>query len=359
MTNFFKVILFTLLGVFALSCNKSVDEVAVTPPKPYAEQAPIDDAKIQEFFTKFHLETSAYNPLDDSGSYNVTFETADDTNPAKLSIKKQYVDTNKMQIKIVSVGGVDHKLYYLPFVNPDNDNGSSGSTLTSGKGDKPTVVDSIKVCYRGRLLDNTTFDNKERIPTVFSLRSLIQGWKEVFPLFGSGEPDTTTYASTGVTLYRKYGAGVMFMPSALGYYNRGSGTVTAYSPLIFNFKLVGVNYSDDDYDWIDSKDEAYVSPGVYNFSKDTDGDGRPDYLDQDDDGDGVTTKDEIRKPTPLLINQGTSAYYPFNPIADNPLTPTINESEPKGIPDKNGDGTTSTRLRRHLDSSAKPPYTTY
>lgn len=358
MTNFFKVILFTFLGVFAVSCNKTEDIAEAAPPKPYAEQAPIDDAKIQEFFTKFHLEASAYNPLDDSNSYNVTFETADDANPSKLSIKKQYVDTNKMKIKIVSVGGVDHKVYYLPFINSDNDNGSAG--VSSGKGDKPTVVDSIKVCYRGRLLDNTTFDNKERIPTVFNLRNLIQGWREIFPLFGAGEEDANTYASTGVILYKKYGAGVMFLPSALGYYNRTQLTIPAYSPLIFNFKLMSVNYTDDDYDWIDSKDEAYdIVTGTYNFSKDTDGDGRPDYLDQDDDGDGYTTKDEIRKPTPLLANQGTSAYYPFNPIADNPLTPSINESEPKGIPDKNGDGTTSTRVRRHLDPSAKPPYTTY
>lgn len=348
MTNFFKVILFTILGVFAVSCNKTDDIAEATPPKPYAEQAPIDDAKIQDFFAKFHLVYSDYNSLDDSSSYNVTFDVADDSNVNKLSIKKQYVDANIMKIKIVNIGGVDHKLYYLPFVNVDNDNGSGG--ISSGTEDKPTIVDSIKVCYRGRLLDNTTFDNKERTPTIFNLKNLIQGWSEIFTLFGAGIEDNTTYASTGVTLYRKYGAGVIFMPSALGYYNRSVGIIPAYSPLIFNFKLMGVNYTDDDYDRIDSKDEAFdISTGTYNFSKDTDGDGRPDYLDQDDDGDSYLTKDEIRKPTPLLVGQGVSLYYPFNNSV----------AEPKGIPDKNGDGTTSTRLRRHLDSSAHPPYTVY
>ena len=295
MTNFFKVILFAFLGVFAISCNKTSDIAEAAPPRPYAEQAPIDDAKIQEFFAKYHLETSAYDPLDDSSSYNVTFVEADDTNPAKWSIKKQYLGATPLMItKIVSVGGVEHKLYYLPFVNPDNDtNGGSNPPTTSGKGDKPTVVDSIKVCYRVRLLDNKTVDNRERVPVWFSLRSVyVQAWREIFPLFGAGK-DPVTDSFSGVTLYKKYGAGIMFLPSALGYYNLFQNGIDAYSPLIFNFKLVEVNYTDDDYDGVDSKFEDLNGNGIYS-DDDTDGDGRSNYLDQDDDGDGRTTKDEIR-----------------------------------------------------------------
>ena len=92
--------------------------------------------------------------------------------------------------------------------------------------------------------------------------------------------------------------------------------------------------------------------GVPDFNEealDTDGDGLPDYLDRDDDGDGYLTKAEITKPTPLLVGQGISLYYPFD----------ANVDEPKGIPDATGDGTSSTRLRRHLDKNTIPPYTTY
>ena len=77
------------------------------------------------------------------------------------------------------------------------------------------------------------------------------------------------------------------------------------------------------------------------------------------------TKDEIRKPTPLIIGQGPSAYYPYSPftVADDPLTTTedesVTKSEPKGIPDASGNGVLTTRLRRHLDANSKPLFTTY
>ena len=155
----------------------------------------------------------------------------------------------------------------------------------------------------------------------------------------------------------------MFLPSGLGYYNLNAGIIPAYSPLIFSFKLKGVRFMDHDRDGILSKDEDLPKNGdLYGdgfFNNDnTDNDAFQNFQDIDDDGDGAFTRDEIRKPTPLTAGQGTSAYYPFNPISDNPST-TLNESEPKGIPDASGNGTLLTRTRRHLDKNAKPPYTTY
>ena len=91
---------------------------------------------------------------------------------------------------------------------------------------------------------------------------------------------------------------------------------------------------------------------------DTDGDKIPDFRDVDDDGDGVLTIVETKKPLPLLLGQGTSLNYPYDPIPDNPATPQ-NESEPKGIPSASGDGTSPTRLRRHLDKNSKPPFIVY
>ena len=168
----------------------------------------------------------------------------------------------------------------------------------------------------------------------------------------------------------------MFIPSGLGYFNTATGNIASYSPLIFNFKLYKQRSRDHDLDKILSKYEYglpelpngevdYVN-GKINYNKtalDTDGDDIPDYLDVDDDGDGFLTKFEVKKPTTFL---GLSLYYPFNPVADDPSTPE-NEFEPKGIPSKDiididtnePDGTTLTRLRRHLDKTAKPPYNVY
>ena len=71
------------------------------------------------------------------------------------------------------------------------------------------------------------------------------------------------------------------------------------------------------------------------------------------------TKVEIKKPLPLLPGQGITLNYPFDPIVDNPSTPLVDETEPKGIPSDSGDGVTPTRKRRHLDKTSKPPFTTY
>ena len=83
---------------------------------------------------------------------------------------------------------------------------------------------------------------------------------------------------------------------------------------------------------------------------DTDGDGRPDYLDVDDDADGVLTKTE-RSFTYLDGLETKTAYYPYSgALVDDPATPY---DDTRGIPSCSGDFTTPTRLRRHLDPTCR------
>src|SRR5690606_20235882 len=86
---------------------------------------------------------------------------------------------------------------------------------------------------------------------------------------------------------------VMFLPSGLGYYGSTSGVISAYSNLIFKFELFQTELNDHDEDLvptyledIDGEDELY--------NDDTDGDDIPDFVDIDDDGDGVATINEVR-----------------------------------------------------------------
>jgi len=70
---------------------------------------------------------------------------------------------------------------------------------------------------------------------------------------------------------------------------------------------------------------------------DTDGDGIADFLDFDDDGDGFSTRFEITKATGEVgivngFNYGIKLYFPWDPTVDNPLTPNVDETEPRGIP---------------------------
>lgn len=359
MNIFLKFTCLLVLATSLFSCQKEEPTPLEIPILP-AIQYPVDLANIEKFMNEYSMNVTSPDIPNNIEGYDVTFTKI--TDPAtQPSIMNQ--TTYPVQNIVVNNSGVNYKLYYINF--------------RQGVGNKPSAVDSLFVSYKGDYLANSTeivapattattfikpflFENTPN-PIWLDLFdrarqvSSIEGWKEIFPIFQDG---TFTDGVGGDVVYSNFGAGVMFLPSFFGYYNKSQGPIPKYSPLIFSFKLKKTKYKDHDRDRILSKDEDLNGDGFFN-NDDTDGDGIYNYEDTDDDGDGFVTKDEIRKPSPLSAGQGTSAYYPFNPIMDNPLTPTIDESEPKGIPDASGDGTTSTRIRRHLDKNSKPPFLTY
>jgi FKBP-type peptidyl-prolyl cis-trans isomerase FkpA len=208
----------------------------------------------------------------------VTFtKIPENTIDSLKSIKKVYA-SELATPKTFMIDGVLHRYYVIRL--------KEGTQLT------PTKVDQVFASYRGSLMDdaNTTFDQSQT-PVSFGLDRVIRGWSEIFPQFKSG---TFSEGVGGVINYANYGAGVMFIPSAMGYYNQGSGAIPAYAPLIFSFTLKHVKYIDHDLDGILSKDELYAQ-GKETYD-DTDGDGRPDYVDQDDDGDNFLTSFELKNP---------------------------------------------------------------
>jgi FKBP-type peptidyl-prolyl cis-trans isomerase FkpA len=278
MIRFFKITFITSFCLLSLVACKKDDTVEPTPITPFATQEPIDFAKLDTFLDTYSMSVSS--------DYDVTFTPIPTPNPANLvNIRTQFAADLKLKNAIV--GDVSHRFYFIE--------------LRKGTQLAPSRVDSVFVSYRGRLLDNTTFDQAQN-PTWLRLDNVIQGWREVFPQFKTG---TFTNGAGGTVDYQNFGAGVMFLPSALAYYNQGTGSIPGYAPLIFNFKLKHLNYIDHDFDRIDSKDEDINGDGQFN-NDDTDGDGRQDYLDQDDDGDGFLTKAEIRNPA--------GGYYDFASI---------------------------------------------
>jgi hypothetical protein len=346
--------LFTAVALMAFSCSKSDDDEVVTQLNNYKDQYGIDIANIITY-----LKTHKLNPNISDYSKNVNNpELIIETTTESESLWKlpttgsTYPKLLTREISIESHMTDPYIVYYIVF--------NEGSTT-----EKPCPLDEVLVTYRGTSLAKNETDGKvsatefENTPNAikFPLNGTIGGWQVVFPMFGKGIFDE---AATGndPNVYTNYGAGIMFLPSWLAYYNgKGlTGEIPAYSPLVFSFQLFNLKRVDNDSDSIMTIDEIIrKSDGSFDYT-DTDGDGAADYNDKDDDNDGYPTLNEIKKPTPY---QGSSLYYPFNPIIDNPLTTDIDESEPKGIPDKSGDFSTPTRIRRHLDKNAKPPYTTY
>jgi hypothetical protein len=236
---------------------------------------------------------------------------------------------------------ITYKVYYLK--------------LREGTGENPTRVDSTLVAYKGNTIykgtvnGNTVYDQsvfEENVnPIWFSLDGVIRGWSAIIPKFKKGSYNSN---SDGTISYSDFGVGVVFIPSGLAYFNSIRPGIQAYSNLVFNFKLHNLRRRDHDRDGILSMNE--YGPNFDDDAIDTDGDERPDYIDVDDDADGVLTKTE-RSFTYLDGTETKTGYYPFNgALVDDPATPY---DDTKGIPSCSNDFTTATRLRRHLDPTCR------
>lgn len=340
MNKFKYYFILLLAGISLVSCNKSDDDDVVTVPlRDYAVQYKADNDSIIKYLkTNYIAEVTA------------DFDVKIAKIPAggtQISIWDQ--QDYPLKTRKVYSNNVTYDVYYLAF--------------TEGKGSNPTNTDQVVTSYSCYLLDGTLADTSYGYPLIqdlYEYASLpsIEGWSEIFPKFKTGTSNTNP--GTGVISYQDYGAGMMFLPSGLAYYGSGKGTIPAYTPIFFSFKLFDLKRMDHDleivngvttnvpdgipdyledingdgylYDYGSNKTK-YPNPPA-NLIDDTDGDGIPDFLDYDDDGDGFKTRFEITKPSDQVgpPNYGASLFYPWDPTVDNPATPNTNEWEPRGIP---------------------------
>lgn len=97
--------------------------------------------------------------------------------------------------------------------------------LAEGEGTKPNIEDTVRVHYRGTLLDGTEFDSsyKRNQPAEFMLRAVIPGWTEALQLMQVG------------SRYRLY------IPPELAYGEHGSPPkIGANELLVFEVELLDI-----------------------------------------------------------------------------------------------------------------------
>lgn len=380
--NKFKYFFILLVaGSSLISCNKNDDDDNETEPiRDFAVQYATDKATIEGYLnTHYIVITESAGNMEDM---DVVIDSIEDTaTQVPIMSYKANVGTAtfpQLRSKSVDLHGITYELYYL--------------VLREGTGESPMNTDGVLASYSGSYLSDvaktdknpayitTTFFEQLKYPqSAFDLTGVVRGWAETFPEFKTG--NSTVNNDNGTMIYTDFGAGVMFLPSGLGYYT-GSNSIPAYRPLVFSFKLYQIQRLDHDADGVLDMYEDINGDGyLRDFSNttaypnkpvnpdDTDGDGVPDFIDVDDDGDSYTTKLEITKPSAEVGGtSGPSKYYPFEAfvVVDDPATPNVDESlnsEPKGIPafvktetvggvTKNVyDYTTSGRLKIHLDKA--------
>ncbi len=105
------------------------------------------------------------------------------------------------------------------------DSGLQYKTLVSGKGEQPKASDTVKVHYKGTLIDGTVFDSSydRGEPAVFPVTGVIAGWVEALQLMNVGDKYELT------------------IPSDLAYGSQGSGPVIGPdATLVFEVELLGI-----------------------------------------------------------------------------------------------------------------------
>lgn len=119
---------------------------------------------------------------------------------------KAYIANNKLNAKRTDSG-----LYYM--INEE------------GTGKRPTATSNVTVTYKGYYTDKKAFGQSTDAGITTNLQGLIAGWIEGIPFFKEG------------------GSGILLIPAHLAYGSDESRGVPAGSVLIFEIKLISVEFS--------------------------------------------------------------------------------------------------------------------
>ncbi|MET4000411.1 FKBP-type peptidyl-prolyl cis-trans isomerase [Marinobacterium sp. MBR-109] len=109
------------------------------------------------------------------------------------------------------------------------ESGLQYEVLTAGKGKSPKTTDTVKVHYRGHLIDGTEFDSSyaRNEPVSFPLDGVIPGWTE------------------GLQLMKEGGKSRLVIPADLAYGPGGMGNaIGPNETLVFEVELLEVNPSE-------------------------------------------------------------------------------------------------------------------
>lgn len=274
---------YLFLAALLISCDKEDDNPEMVPPRDRGEQEVEDQEALREYLeTHFYNYEEFENPTE-GFDYTVRIDTIDEANADKIPL----IESDLLESKTFAFEGVDYEIYILK--------------VREGVGDQPKFTDSTFVSYRGELLDQSRFDGSVT-PVWFDLSQTILGFTQGIVEF-KGASGFEVRSDNTVEWNNDYGVGAIFLPSGLGYFNNAQPAIPAYSPLVFLVNLYGVNEADHDRDGIPSWMEDLNEDQII-ANDDTDGDGRPNYLDTDDDGDFIPTREEI------IIEEDGSLTFP-------------------------------------------------
>jgi FKBP-type peptidyl-prolyl cis-trans isomerase len=96
-------------------------------------------------------------------------------------------------------------------------------TVTEGTGKSPVPTDTVKVNYKGTLIDGKPFDaSKPGAPATFKVNEVIKCWSEALEFMKVG------------------GKAKVYCPAELAYGDRPNGEIPAGATLVFDVELVEI-----------------------------------------------------------------------------------------------------------------------
>lgn len=285
-----SLFLLVITTVF-ISCNDDDDGVAIFAEEDRTEQQEIDNQIILDYLASHYYNSGFFTsgadheysdiiiselPQDDEGNY------LDMPDPANNTLLINAVET-----RTATYLETDYQYYVL--------------NINQGGGDSPKFTDFLRVKYEGSsineevggeedVFDSATTPAEINLQTdFFNTQGAIKAWQLVLPTFNT----STGYGINefGDVSFYDAGLGVMFVPSGLAYFS-GVSTGSSYDNLIFKFELLQSEVVDHDNDGIPSYVED-LNDNLDVTDDDSDDDQLFDFIDVDDDGDGVLTLYEL------------------------------------------------------------------
>ena len=295
-----KCLSIAIASIAIVSCGSDDDGGGI----PIRDRGEVYAENIVELENYLRTHTYNYEDFDpaSTGDFEIVLDSIRESNSTRIAL----ADRPELQRYSITRDGIDYNYFVL--------------NVRQGTGPKqPTFADSVLVRYKGILLDSTVFDSA-RNAVWFDLPRLVQGFTVGVTKFN--EAISFNQSPDGSFSYEGSGVGAVFMPSGLGYFATPPSGIPQYAPLIFTFNLRQVQVTDHDGDGILSIYEDLDGDGSLRSGSadNTDDDQFFNYLDSDDDGDGIPTRTEISdEEGNLLIINGDPSTAP--------------DSDNDGIPD--------------------------
>jgi hypothetical protein len=296
--NLRKFLIPTLSLFFvAFSCKDDEPEFEAVPERDRQEVSDENEEEILTYFETHFFNYEDYDFSNDDNPSNNEFTLVLDT----ISVANGTQDKTpiisylnqaenvypRLDVKVVNQDDIDYNLYLLK--------------VREGKGDAISPLDAAAMIYSGSVVDGTVFDSQVNVENgqpfnltgVGNIGGVVSGFREGIIEFKTSKGFTEN--TDGSITYIDHGIGVVFMPSGLGYFSvPPNSLIPQYSPLFFNLKVISRSNTDFDLDGVPSHLE-HPDGDITGEEDNIDGDILVNFIDNDDDGDGVLTRDEVQK----------------------------------------------------------------